>query len=90
MCGHPVPQGWRIWRRDRGGTPSPNAGHPMAMMAGLLEVRLTKGDLYALGDGLRPLSPERINAAWRIVFISGLFATAITMALLGGTRVWIC
>ena len=59
----------------------------MAMMAGLLEVRLTKEDLYALGDGVRPLSPERISAAWKIVFISGLFAAAITMALLGGARV---
>ena len=32
----------RIWWRDRAGTPSPNAGHPMAAMAGATGTALSK------------------------------------------------
>lgn len=38
-------------RRDHGKTFSPNAGYPMATMAGALRVRLEKIGHYALGDG---------------------------------------
>ncbi len=41
---------WRIWRRDARKTESPNAGHPMAAMAGALEVQLEKVNHYILGD----------------------------------------
>lgn len=44
-----APRAWRTWRRDRGLTDSPNAGHPMAAMAGALGVTLTKRGQYALG-----------------------------------------
>jgi adenosylcobinamide-phosphate synthase len=44
--------GLRVWRRDHALTPSPNGGHPMAMAAGLLGVRLDKPGVYALGAEL--------------------------------------
>ena len=43
-----------VWRHDRGRTASPNAGHPMAAMAGALGVRLEKRGDYLLGATLRP------------------------------------
>jgi adenosylcobinamide-phosphate synthase len=62
-----VREGWRILRRDAGKTPSPNGGRPMATMAGLLHVRLTKRGVYELGDALEPLGPEKIAQARRLV-----------------------
>ncbi len=41
---------WRIWRRDARKTESPNAGHPMAAMAGALGIQLEKVDHYILGE----------------------------------------
>jgi adenosylcobinamide-phosphate synthase len=43
-----------VWRADRGRTASPNAGHPMAAMAGALGVRLEKQGDYVLGASRRP------------------------------------
>jgi adenosylcobinamide-phosphate synthase len=60
-------QGWRILRRDGKQTPSPNAGRPMAAMAGLLEVQLAKSGAYTLGDVGTDLTPAKVNQAWRIV-----------------------
>lgn len=57
----------RIWWRDARLTQSPNAGHPMAMMAGLLSVRLDKAGAYRLGAEFREPSALDVTAAWRIV-----------------------
>lgn len=84
LCGQHTRNGWRIWRRDHRRTESPNAGHPMAAMAGLLDVRLSKADHYSLGDSNRLPSPNDIGAAWKIVFVSGLLAGGATLLLLGG------
>lgn len=70
--------GLRIWRRDAARTESPNAGRPMATMAGLLRVRLTKPDHYALGDDHEPLAPAKIDEAWRTVKLAAwLMALAV-------------
>ena len=50
-----VGRGIAILRRDGARTESPNAGWPMATMAGLLGVRLTKAGHYALGDAVHTL-----------------------------------
>lgn len=55
-----------IRRRDARRTASPNAGHPMATMAGLLGVALEKPGAYRLGDALRPVGPATIDEAWRL------------------------
>jgi adenosylcobinamide-phosphate synthase len=44
---------WRAALRDHGRTASPNAGWPMAAMAGALDTTLTKRGHYTLGDGRR-------------------------------------
>lgn len=70
LLGHDLRGGVRIWRRDGAATESPNAGRSMAVMAGLLRVRLDKRDCYRLGDPTEPLEPETICAAWRIAWLS--------------------
>jgi adenosylcobinamide-phosphate synthase len=71
LLGHPVAEGWRILRRDAGKTPSPNAGRPMAVVAGLLGVELAKEGVYVLGDPRNPLSPDKAVQAWRLVALAG-------------------
>ena len=68
--------GWAILRRDGGKTESPNAGRPMAAMAGLLGVRLEKAGCYVLGDARRPLDPVVIGRAVRVLRTAGLLALA--------------
>jgi adenosylcobinamide-phosphate synthase len=63
--------GWRIFRRDGGNTPSPNGGRPMAMMAGLLGVKLEKKGAYALGDPSEPIEAGAVRRAWRVVAAAG-------------------
>lgn len=61
-----VRRGAAILWRDGGRTESPNAGRPMAAMAGLLGIRLEKPGHYALGDSTRPIEAGDITLAWRI------------------------
>jgi adenosylcobinamide-phosphate synthase len=76
-------RGLRTWWRDGGRTESPNAGRPMATMAGLLGVRLEKRGHYALGVATRTLSAADITRAWRIVWIASLLAGALATILAG-------
>ena len=61
-----------IARRDHAVTASPNAGWPMAAMAGALGVRLEKVGHYRLGDALRPVEPEDIRRAAAILTLRRL------------------
>ena len=74
-------RGARIWWRDRRLTPSPNGGHPMAMTAGLLGVRIDKPASYALGPELDAPRPPDIARAMVLVRRAGLLSFAL--ALLG-------
>ncbi len=83
----------RIWRRDRGDHPSPNAGQCESAMAGALGVRLGGENRYFgrsetrpfLGDGPRP-SAHHLPRAARISGAVGALATvlAATTALARG------
>jgi adenosylcobinamide-phosphate synthase len=79
-------RGLRTWWRDAGRTESPNAGQPMAAMAGLLSVRLEKRGHYALGEATRPLSSADITRAWRIAWIASMAAAGVAMILAGALR----
>lgn len=74
-------RGIAIWRRDARRTESPNAGRPMAAMAGLLGVRLTKPGCYALGDDTRPLETADITRAWSVVRRASAGAAALLATL---------
>jgi len=67
LTGAGASNGWRILRRDGAKTESPNAGRPMAAMAGLLRVELAKAGHYRLGDAAEPIAVSLIDRAWRLV-----------------------
>lgn len=80
---------WRTSLREHVKTQSPNAGWPMAAMAGALGVRLEKPGYYVLGEGNPAPSVETIGkainmfliaaAVWiAICFIAGGISIAIT------------
>ena len=79
-------RGFAVLVRDGGNTESPNAGRPMAAMAGLLGVELVKDDAYRLGDALRPIEARDITLAWRLVFratVGALLDTVLVLLLRG-------
>ena len=78
LVGLDTRRGWRILARDGRRTASPNAGRPMAAMAGLLGVLLEKPGHYRLGDADEPLAPASIDRAWRVVVVGVGIAVAAT------------
>lgn len=75
---------WRTVLRDHAKTASPNAGWPMASMAGALNTCLTKRDHYTLGDGRR-IADAALMAEARTI---ARFAVALLIALLVSEKVW--
>jgi adenosylcobinamide-phosphate synthase len=74
---------WRILKRDRNKTASPNAGWTISAMAGALNTQLEKEDYYALGDEEETSSPENITRAWRIMQLTTLlFGVVIVLPVL--------
>ncbi|XES77672.1 MAG: cobalamin biosynthesis protein [Candidatus Bathyarchaeia archaeon] len=75
---------WRILKRDRNKTASPNAGYTISAMAGALNTQLEKEGHYALGDAER-FSADDITKAWRIMqvttFLFGLVVVVPIIAL---------
>lgn len=63
---------WNTARRDAGRTASPNAGWPMAAMAGALDTTLTKREHYTLGDGSRRPDAALIAEARKIARVAWL------------------
>ncbi len=81
-------------QRDHAKTFSPNAGYPMATMAGALRVRLEKIGHYALGDDHEPATLEKCKEAISIMklttllFCLGVSAPIISaMYLVGWWRI---
>lgn len=66
LAGEDTRAGARILWRDATTTESPNAGYPMATMAGLLGVALEKPGHYRLGDARRPIAVDDVERAWRV------------------------
>jgi adenosylcobinamide-phosphate synthase len=72
---------WRIWRRDARKTASPNAGQPMAAMAGAIGIQLEKVGHYQLGDAERPPTPGDIRKAELMVWRVGMLALLLAMVV---------
>jgi adenosylcobinamide-phosphate synthase len=71
-----------VWWRDAQRTESPNAGHPMAMAAGLLSVRLDKRGVYVLGAELGEPSAASVARAMRLVRGAGWLSALLCVILL--------
>jgi adenosylcobinamide-phosphate synthase len=88
LRGRKTRAGWSIWRRDAHTTESPNAGRPMAVMAGLLGVQLEKVGHYRLGDPTEPLSVAKIREACAVMGIAALLGASMTFLLIGARHVY--
>lgn len=75
-------RGLRTWRSDAGLTSSPNAGRPMAAMAGCLGRRLEKVDHYVLGAGFPAPEAADVRRAARLVETAAAVAGTAVAALL--------
>ncbi len=75
----------RIWIRDRRNHASPNSAQTEAAMAGALGVRLAgpasyfgkPADKPYIGDPLRPIRPEDIDKANRLMYIAGFLGVVL-------------
>jgi len=61
---------WRVAFSEHAGTESPNAGWPIAAVAGALNVQLEKAGHYRLGKPGMPLVPETIGASLQLMQIA--------------------
>ena len=81
---------FRIWRRDRRKSPSPNSAQTESVMAGALGIQLGGPAWYfgeyhdkpTIGDSLRPAEPEDILRANRMLYCGGF----LSLMLLCGLR----
>lgn len=67
LRGGPLRRTVTVWRRDAGQTASPNAGHPMSVMAGALGITLEKVGHYTLGKGQALPTAADIPSATRLL-----------------------
>jgi adenosylcobinamide-phosphate synthase len=84
LAGFDARRASRVLARDGARTASPNAGRPMAAMAGLLGVELSKAGHYRLGDAIQPLEARQIDRASRVTLIAAALATLVTTLILEG------
>ncbi len=70
-------------RRDGKNTESPNAGYPMAAMAGALGTRFEKIDHYSLGNGVVAADESHFRSAILLMKVTGiLFCGLVTAPLI--------
>lgn len=73
----------KILRTDHNKTLSPNAGYPMAAMAGALRIKLEKIGHYSLGENDEPLSIAKCRTALSIMkFTTILFSIGLSIPIL--------
>jgi len=80
LLGSDVASALAVYRRDRSLTDSPNAGHPMAIAAGMLGLELDKPGVYVLGAGQRRPELADVERAVRLVALASL-VFVLTLAL---------
>ena len=80
---------WKIWRRDRRRHASPNSAQTESACAGALGVQLAGPAYYfgqyypklTIGDALRPIEPEDILRANRMMYAESILTLAIGLGL---------
>ena len=91
FTGNDAKGAWRIWRRDRRRHASPNSAQTESACAGALGVQLAGpayyfGEYYpkpTIGDALRPIEPQDILRANRMMYVASGFALAWGAAIRG-------
>ena len=91
FTGNDAKGAWRIWRRDRRNHASPNSAQTESACAGALGVQLAGpayyfGEYYpkpTIGDALRPIEPQDILRADRMMYVASGFALAWGAAIRG-------
>lgn len=74
---------FRIMQRDAKKTESPNAGYPMAVLAGALNTRFEKIDHYTLGDGKLQYTKDHISSAIALMKLTSiLFFGIVTIPII--------
>ena len=89
LTGNSAKGAWKIWRRDRRRHASPNSAQTESACAGALGVQLAGPAYYfgqyypklTIGDALRPIEPEDIRRANRMMYVASSFALAWGCAL---------
>ena len=76
-------ESYKIMIRDGKKTESPNAGYPMAALAGALDTKFEKINHYKLGDGEIVLTKEHVNSALTMMKLTSvLFFGIITIPII--------
>ena len=91
LTGNDARSAWRIWRRDRRNHASPNSAQTESACAGALNVQLAGpayyfGEYYpkpTIGDSVRPIEPEDIRRADRMMYAESLLALALGLVIRG-------
>jgi adenosylcobinamide-phosphate synthase len=88
IVGENAKESWRILKRDRNTTASPNAGYTIGAMAGALETQLSKSGHYTLGDE-GPITPDDIFKALRIMEVTALLFGLVIVVPIVALRIYI-
>ena len=91
LTGNNAKGAWRIWRRDRRNHASPNSAQTESACAGALGVQLAGpayyfGEYYpkpTIGDALRPIEPQDILRADRMMYAASVLALVLGLVIRG-------
>ena len=79
ILGNDWRQSYKIMIRDGKKTESPNAGYPMAAIAGALGTKFEKIDHYYLGDGKITFSKEHVKSAISLMKVTSIIFCGIVV-----------
>jgi adenosylcobinamide-phosphate synthase len=79
VLGHNWQNSYHIMMRDGKKTQSPNAGYPMAAIAGALGTKFEKINHYSLGDGEVEFSKDHIKSAISMMKVTSIIFSVIVV-----------
>jgi len=83
ILGNNWKKSYEIMKRDGKNTESPNAGYPMAALAGALGTRFEKIDHYCIGEGNIELTKSHIRSAIALMKVTSiLFCMIFTIPII--------
>jgi len=83
IIGNDWRKSYQIMTRDGSKTESPNAGYPMAALAGALQTKFEKIDHYILGEGNLQLTTDHIKSGIALMKVTSiLFCGIVTLPII--------